>query len=112
MVDRNSPIANQRTLPDFRAFFAGFTDVFGFFRLSSGIRGTLLSMMNCFLHVGHVRRPKIILSITVAMIRRASQCGHSTGISVSGNLMVRLAPGTGVSYSPDTTGQDSTRVMR
>jgi hypothetical protein len=53
----------------------------------------LFSMMNSFLHFGHVRRPNVITSMTVATIRRAWQRGHFMGNSVGGNLMVRLAPG-------------------
>jgi hypothetical protein len=54
---------------DFRAFFAGLTDALGFFSPSSGIGGTLFSMMNCFPHCGHVRWLDLITSITVAIIR-------------------------------------------
>ena len=99
-------------LPDFRAFFAGFTDALGFFGLSSGFRGTLSSMMNCFPHFGHVRWLNLIASITVARIRRAAQCGQLIGISVSGNLMVRLAPGNGRLLFQIRRRQDSTRVIR
>jgi hypothetical protein len=86
----------QRDLLDFPAFFAGFTDVLGFFRPSSGFRGTLFSIRNSFLHFGHVRLPNVIVSITVTTTRGALQCGHLMGISVSGNLKFRFAPGMGL----------------
>jgi hypothetical protein len=74
-------------------FFAGFTDALGFFSPSSGFRGTLFSIRNSFLHFGHVRCPNVIVSITVAMMSAALQCGHLMGISVSGNLKFRLGTG-------------------